>query len=83
MIDSKEGKSKGMKGETRQMFCAFASFYRTIVDPMVQWSFEHARSLLKLDNINNPVQIDPNIVLARIVVSDFELDYSFIDFDQI
>jgi hypothetical protein len=64
------------------MYRALLSFSKTIVDPMVYWGFERALSRLELNSISNPVQIDPNRDLARIVVHDFELDELFIDPDQ-
>jgi hypothetical protein len=48
----------------------------------VRWSFGRARFLLDLDNIRNPVRIDPSRLLDRISVPYFELDDTFIYPDQ-
>jgi hypothetical protein len=78
VIDSKERQSKGMKGETKKMYRSLLAFYKATIIPMVRWSFERGGFLLDLDDIRNPVQIDPSRVLARIALPDSEFDESFI-----
>jgi hypothetical protein len=48
-----------MKGETRKIYRPLIAFYQTIIILMVRWSFETVGFLLDLDNVRNPVQIDP------------------------
>jgi hypothetical protein len=67
-----------MKGETKKMSRALLAFYKATIVPMVRWSFEPGGFLLDLDDIRNPVEIDPTRVLTRIALLDSEFDDSFI-----
>jgi hypothetical protein len=79
VIYSKERQSKGMKVETKKMYLALLAFYKATILPMVRSSFKRDGFLVDLDDIRNPVQIDPSRVLARIALPDSEFDGSFID----
>jgi hypothetical protein len=82
MIYSKERQSKGMKGETKKMYRVLVAFYKATIIPMVRWSFERAGFLLDLNDIRNPVQIEPSRVLGRFAVPELELDDAFIYPDE-
>jgi hypothetical protein len=60
IIHCKERKSKGMMGVTSRMYHALLAFHKTTAVPIVHSNFQRAGFVLDLDNIRNPVQIDPN-----------------------
>jgi hypothetical protein len=79
----KEKQSKGMKGETRKIYRALLAFYKSIIIPMVWWSFERAGFRLNSDNLLSPLTVDPTPVLNQLDVPEPPLDDTFVYPDQL
>jgi hypothetical protein len=66
-----------MKGETRQIYRALLSFYKTTIIPMIRWSFVRAGFFLKPENLLGPVGVNGTRVLERIEVPELSVDEAF------
>jgi hypothetical protein len=79
----KERQSKGMKGETRKIYRALLAFHKSMIIPMVRWSFKQAGFRLNSDNLLNPLTVDPTSVLDRLDVPELPFDDAFVYPDQL
>jgi hypothetical protein len=66
-----------MKGETRRIYMALFSFYKSTIIPMIWWSFVHADFLSKLENLLGLVGVNGTRVLERIEAPELPVDESF------
>jgi hypothetical protein len=66
-----------MKGETRKIYRALLSFYKSIIIPMIRWSFVRAGFFLKPENLLGPVGVNVTRVLERIEVPELPVDEAF------
>jgi hypothetical protein len=66
-----------MKGETRKIYRALLSFYKSTIIPMIRWSFVRAGFFLKPENPLGPVGVNGTRVLERIEVPELPVDEAF------
>jgi hypothetical protein len=71
-----------MKGETRKIDRVLLAFDKSMIIPMVRWSFERAGSRLNSDNLLSPLTVDPTPVLDRLDVPELPFDDTFVYTDQ-
>jgi hypothetical protein len=78
IFDRKERQNKGMKGETRKIYRALQAFYKSMIIPMVLWSFERAGFRLNSDNLLSPLIIDLTPEQNRLDVPEHPFDDTFV-----
>jgi hypothetical protein len=62
-----------MKRETRKIYRALLSFYKSTIIPMIRWRFVCANFFLKPENLLGPVGVNGTRVLERVEVLNFPL----------
>jgi hypothetical protein len=77
IVYKKEKQTKAMKGETRKIYRALLSFYKSTIVPMIRWSFVHAGFFLTPDNCLGPVGVNGTRSLERIEVPELPVDGAF------
>jgi hypothetical protein len=77
ILCKKENQTKGMKGETRKIYRAPLSFYKSTIIPMIRWSFVRAGLFLKPENLLGAVGANRTRVLERIEVPELPVDEAF------
>jgi hypothetical protein len=79
----KERQSKGMKGETRKIYRALLAFYKSMIIPMVRWSFERAGFHLNSDTLLNHLTVDSTPVLNPLDLPELPFDHALLYPDQL
>jgi hypothetical protein len=59
--------------DTEMLISGWNTLYKATIILMVRGNFKRTEFLFDLDDIRNPVQIDPSRALNRILVLDFDL----------
>jgi hypothetical protein len=72
-----------MKGETRKICRALLAFYKSMIIPMVRWSFERAGFCLNSDSLLSSLTVDPTRVLDRLDAPELPFDDAFVPPDQL
>jgi hypothetical protein len=72
-----------MKGETRKIYRALLSFYKSTIIPMIRWSFVRAGFFLKPENLLGPVGVNGIRVQERIDVPELPVGETFIYLETI
>jgi hypothetical protein len=78
ILEKKEKQTKGMKGETRKIYRAVLSFYKSTSIPMIRWSFVRTGFFVKPENLLGPVGVNGTRVLERIEVPELPIDKVFV-----
>jgi hypothetical protein len=73
VLYKRENKVKELKGETVQIYCALAAFYKSAIIPMVRWGVVRAGFRLNPDNPFAPVSLHPEIAMERISLHEISL----------
>jgi hypothetical protein len=66
-----------MKGETRKIYRALLSLYKSTIIPMIWWGFVSAGFFLKPDNLRGHVGVNRIRALERIEVPELSVDEGF------
>jgi hypothetical protein len=74
MLNKREQKSKGMKGETLKICRALLVFHKATRIPMVKWSFVRAGFPLNAQDLLAPLTVTLDEVLNRIVSPEMRLE---------
>jgi hypothetical protein len=77
ILYKEEKKTKGMKGDTRKIYRALLSFYKSTIIPMIWWIFVRAGFFLKPENLLGPVGVNGKRALERIDVLELPIDETF------
>jgi hypothetical protein len=72
ILYQKEKQMKGTKGETRKIYTALLSFYKSTIIPMIRWSFVRADFFLKLENLLGPVGVNGPSFLKELMFLNFQ-----------
>jgi hypothetical protein len=79
----REKQMKGIKGETRKIYMALLSFYKSAISPMVRWSFVRAGFFLEPESPLDLIGVDGTKVSERIEVLELPIDEALIYPDRI
>jgi hypothetical protein len=72
-----------MKGETRKIYRALLSFYKSTTIPIIRWSFVRAGFFPKPGNHLGPVGVNETKVQERIEVPELPVDEAFMYLETI
>jgi hypothetical protein len=78
ILYKKKRQSKGMKGETQKIYWVLLAFYKSIIIPMVRWSFERDRSGQNPTDLMGAATVDPTAVLECIDAPELPFDDAFL-----
>jgi hypothetical protein len=74
ILYKKEKQTEGTKGETRKIYRALLSFYKSTITPMIRWSFVRAGFFLKPENLLGSVRVSGTRVFERIEVPELPVN---------